>query len=262
MHHHADTLNALSKITDTGLFERLATAVLRESNPLYESLIHTGTNTSGQTVKSPIDGITFVSGANPPHMICVHHTTGDRDKLEKKLLQDSSKIKSKSNKYPDGDILKTIKLHEEEKLKQPTLKTTLILTVTSEPSQELIRKSEKIATDAGIQIDFWSASRIAHFLDTNPNGQYIRKQYMNITQERISSKLLLELSKKSIDNFNIYNQDSWIGRDLDKQLKVLEKSGLTIVSGESGNGKTIACYKYLTQHIQNGGYGFILRDEI
>ena len=136
------------------------------------------------------------------------------------------------------------------------------MTVTSEPSQELIRKSEKIATDAGIQIDFWSASRIAHFLDTNPNGQYIRKQYMNITQERISSKLLLELSKKSIDNFNIYNQDSWIGRDLDKQLKVLEKSGLTIVSGESGNGKTIACYKYLTQHIQNGGYGFILRDEI
>ena len=79
------TLNALSKITDTGLFERLATAVLRESNPLYESLIHTGTNTSGQTVKSPIDGITFVSGANPPHMICVHHTTGYRDKLEKKL---------------------------------------------------------------------------------------------------------------------------------------------------------------------------------
>ncbi|MDN5063984.1 hypothetical protein [Aliarcobacter butzleri] len=263
MQHHANTLKALSDITDAGLFERLATAVLRESNPLYESLIHTGTNTSGQTVKSPIDGITFVSGANPPHMICVHHTTGDRDELEKKLLQDSSKIKSKKNIiYPDGDILKTIKLHKEERLKQPTLKTTLILTFTSEPSQEVIRKSEEIATLYGIEIDFWSASRIAHFLDTNPNGQYIRKQYLNITQERISSKLLLELSKKSIDNFNIYNQDSWIERNLDKQLKVLEKSGLTIVSGESGNGKTIACYKYLTQHIQNGGYGFILRDEI
>lgn len=263
MQHHADTLKALSKITDTGLFERLATAVLRESNPLYESLIHTGTNTSGQTVKSPIDGITFVSEDNPPHMICVHHTTGDRDKLEKKLLQDSSKIKSKNNnKYTDGDILKTIRLHNEERLNQPTLKTTLILTVTSEPSQELIRKSEKIATDAGIQIDFWSASRIVHFLDTNPNGQYIRKQYLHITQERISPKLLLELSKKSIVNFTIYSQDSWIERDLDKQLKVLEKSGLTIVSGESGNGKTIACYKYLTKHIQNGGYGFILRDEI
>ena len=263
MQHHANTLKALSDITDAGLFERLATAVLRESNSLYEPLIHTGTNTSGQTVKSPIDGISFVSRANPPHMICVHHTTGDRDELEKKLLQDSSKIKSKKNIiYPDGDILKTIKLHKEERLKQPTLKTTLILTFTSEPSQELIRKSQEIATREGIEIDFWSASRIAHFLDTNPNGQYIRKQYMNITQERISSKLLLELSKKSIDNFTIYNQDSWIERDLDKQLKVLEKSGLTIVSGESGNGKTIACYKYLTQHIQNGGYGFILKDEI
>lgn len=263
MQHHANTLKALSDITDAGLFERLATAVLRESNSLYEPLIHTGTNTSGQTVKSPIDGISFVSGANPPHMICVHHTTGNRDELEKKLLQDSSKIKSKKNIiYPDGDILKTIKLHKEERLKQPTLKTTLILTFTSEPSQEVIRKSEEIVIAEEIVIDFWPASRIAHFLDTKPNGQYIRKQYLNITQERISSKLLLELSKKSIDNFTIYNQDSWIERDLDKQLKVLEKSGLTIVSGESGNGKTIACYKYLTQHIQNGGYGFILRDEI
>ncbi len=263
MQHHANTLKALSDITDAGLFERLATAVLRESNSLYEPLIHTGTNTSGQTVKNTVDGMSFVSGANPPHMICVHHTTENRDKLEKKLLRDSSKIKSKNNnKYPDGDILKTIRLHNEEKLKQPTLKTTLILTVTSEPSQELIRKSQEIATREGIEIDFWSASRIAHFLDTNPNGQYIRKQYLHITQERISFKLLQELSQKSIDNFIIYNQDSWIERDLDKQLKVLEKSGLTIVSGESGNGKTIACYKYLTQHIQNGGYGFILRDKI
>ena len=108
MQHHANTLKALSDITDAGLFERLATAVLRESNSLYEPLIHTGTNTSGQTVKSPIDGISFVSGANPPHMICVHHTTGDRDELEKKLLQDSSKIKSKSkllNLNRDGFLL-------------------------------------------------------------------------------------------------------------------------------------------------------------
>jgi hypothetical protein len=103
---------------------------------------------------------------------------GDRDELEKKLLKDSSKIKSKKNIiYPDGDILKTIKLHKEERLKQPTLKTTLILTFTSEPSQELIRKSQEIATREGIEIDFWSASRIAHFLDTNSNGQYIRKRY-------------------------------------------------------------------------------------
>jgi hypothetical protein len=41
-------------------------------------------------------------------MICVHHTTGYRDKLEKKLLQDSSKIKSKSkllNLNRDGFLL-------------------------------------------------------------------------------------------------------------------------------------------------------------
>ena len=262
--HHADTLKALSSNTDTGLFERLATAVLRESNPLYESIIHTGVNVDGKTVKGPVDGITFLKGANPPHMISVHHTTGDRDKLEKKWLFDSSTVKSKKNiKYGDGDILKTIKIYKAERIKESDLIGTLILTITSDPSEELIRKSEQIARDAGIEIDFWSASRIAHFLDTDPNGQYIRKQYLHITQERISKKLLHDLSQQSISTFTLPNEEFWIERDLDKKLNNLSKSsGVTIVLGESGEGKSVSCYKYLTQHISSGGYGFILNDAI
>ena len=48
---HAATLKALADITDTGLFERLATSVLREANPIYEPLVHTGVNANGKTVK-------------------------------------------------------------------------------------------------------------------------------------------------------------------------------------------------------------------
>lgn len=59
---HAETLKAIASITDTGLFERLAAVVLRESNHLYESLIHTGVNTNGQIIKGPLDGITFIRG--------------------------------------------------------------------------------------------------------------------------------------------------------------------------------------------------------
>ena len=54
---HAETLKAIASITDTGLFERLSTAVLRESNHLYESLKHTGVNTCGQTIKGPLHNI-------------------------------------------------------------------------------------------------------------------------------------------------------------------------------------------------------------
>ncbi|HEX9867197.1 MAG TPA: hypothetical protein VGC99_01160, partial [Candidatus Tectomicrobia bacterium] len=81
------TVQALAAITDEGLFERLAMAILREANPTYRSLVHPGMNV-GKTVKSPLDGICFVQGADPPHMIAVHHTITARSDLEKKWLHD------------------------------------------------------------------------------------------------------------------------------------------------------------------------------
>ena len=57
------TIQALASITDEGLFERLATTILREANPLYESFVQTGVNVEGKTVNAPLDGICFVSGA-------------------------------------------------------------------------------------------------------------------------------------------------------------------------------------------------------
>ena len=72
------TAQALAAITDEGVFEHLATAILREANQTYRSLVHTGAIVTGKTGKSPIDGICFVQGADPPHMIAVHHTTTAR----------------------------------------------------------------------------------------------------------------------------------------------------------------------------------------
>lgn len=39
------------------------------------------TDAAGKTVKSPLDGFCFVRGANPPHLIAVHHTITARDSL-------------------------------------------------------------------------------------------------------------------------------------------------------------------------------------
>jgi hypothetical protein len=51
------TVKLLSEMSDEGLFERLATAVLREADPRYSALVHPGVNADGKTVKSPLDGI-------------------------------------------------------------------------------------------------------------------------------------------------------------------------------------------------------------
>jgi hypothetical protein len=85
------TEQALASIGDEGLFERLATAILRNASPLYESLAHTGVNAAGKTIKSPLDGICFVYGSDPRHLIAVHHTTTARDGLEGKWLHDRAR---------------------------------------------------------------------------------------------------------------------------------------------------------------------------
>jgi len=47
----------------------LATAVMREAEPRYAALSHPGVNADGRTVKAPLDGIAFVPGASPPHVL-------------------------------------------------------------------------------------------------------------------------------------------------------------------------------------------------
>ncbi len=78
------TLQKLSKMSGAA-FELLATAILREAQAAYAALVHPGVNSEGKTVKAPVDGIGFVAGANPRHMIAVHHTTFNRDQLRKKV---------------------------------------------------------------------------------------------------------------------------------------------------------------------------------
>ena len=106
------TAEALEKITDRGKFELLATSVLRQINTEYSSLVHTGMNSAGETVVSPVDGFCRLPHSNPPHYIMVAHTTTERDDLNKKWLHDHSTVRprkptsSKPSPADDGDLLK------------------------------------------------------------------------------------------------------------------------------------------------------------
>ena len=82
---NSETQQILAAITDQGLFERLATAVVRAKLPQYFLLAHTGVNSEGKTIRSPVDGIGFVPDVSPAHMIALHHTTCKREDIEKKM---------------------------------------------------------------------------------------------------------------------------------------------------------------------------------
>ena len=262
-----ETIRVLSQISDEGLFERLATAVLRQAAPaLYENLTHTGMNTHGKTVKGPVDGIAFVPEEKPPHMVTAHHASGARDGLRKKWLHDPLQVvprKGSKPTAPTGDVIKVVKIVEEERSRTPGLRATLALTTNKEPPEDLTRDVEDTGNDHGISIDIWSCSRIAHYLDNHPDGQWLRKTFLGIEQQRLSKQLFRQLSLASLESLNLMAQeDSLIDRELDRVVAHGSPHPVAFLVGESGLGKTIACYKHLKTHIEEGGCGIVLTHEI
>ena len=257
------TIQALASISDEGLFERLATTILREDKPLYKSLVQTGVNDDGKTVKAPLDGICFVHGARL-HLIAVHHTTSARNELKRKWLYDPDAVthpdKSKKSSTPPGDFIKTAKIVAEERKKVPDLQATLILTTNREPSVEVISEVMTAGHVHDIEIDFWSCSKLAHFLDNSPVGHWIRRQFLQIEQEFLSPELLHELSLKSLEINHPPgdNDKAWIPRALDEILASSLHRDVTFVVAGTGQGKSVACYRRLASHVQAGGFGLIL----
>ncbi len=261
------TIQAIVSITDEGLFERLAMTILREAEPHYARLVQTGINADGRTVKAPSDGICFVPGARPPHMIVVHHTITARNNLKRKWLYDPDATtlhgKSKKSSTPPGDFPKTAMMITEKRKEVPDLRATLVLTTNQEPSEAIISEVETAGHANDIEIDFWSCSRLAHFLDNNPVGHWIRRKFLQIEQELLSPELLHELSLKSLEvNHPPDNAEAWISRALDTTLALCLHRNVTFVVAGAGQGKSVACYRLLKSHVQAGGFGLVLSHDV
>lgn len=261
-----ETIRLLAGITDEGKFERLATAVLRKSDPLYALVGHPGVNAEGKTVKSPVDGIAFVPGAAPPHMIVIHHTITVGKDLAGKWLHDPAtvKVRAKGGKptEPAGDVVKTAAIIADERTRTPDLKATLVLTSNQDPGQEIVRDVHAAGASAGLAIDIWSRSRLADFLDNNPDGQWLRRQYLGIEQERISESLLRELSGTSLQAAAPPDDPAaWVERELDRVLAAGDDERVMFLIADSGSGKSVACYKRLRDNLDNGAFSLVLSDE-
>ena len=245
-----DTRRLLDQITDEGLFEELATAVLRKQDPRCRRLAHVGVNVSGRTVKSRLDGVEYISDQGSLRLMAVHHTTCDRTELRRKWLAD-----------PGGDLPKTLQVFCKQKDRIPELRLTLILTTNREPPEELVHDVHAAAHQAGIDVEIYPGSVIAHFLDTEPTGQWLRRKYLGVVQTQLSEDLLRELSVKSFEAGSL-DAESWVERDSREQLAGHWRQPVNFVVGESGMGKTVACLKCLRDHIEAGGFGLLVTAEV
>lgn len=259
------TRRALESLTDPGLFEELATAILREEHPDCRSLSHTGTNSDGKTVTSPLDGICFERSNDAPHMVVVHHSTAARSELKRKWLNDpENQEPDASTRRPKevGDLVKVARIAKAEREERPDLRVTLILTTNREPQDPLIREVGSVADRHGIEADIWSGSRLCHFLDNDPTGQWLRRTYLGIEQEVLSEQLFRDLAKENQKHNHPHGRASdWIAREIDRELEEWRRPGVTFLVAPSGFGKSVACYRRLESHLDRGGLGLVLRNE-
>ena len=172
---------------------------------------------------SSLDGITYFSDEGVRRMVAVHHTI--QKDLRRKWLNE-----------PDSDVPKTIDVFRRQKNRISELQATLILTTNREPREELIHEVKAAGYEVEIDIEIYPGSVIAHFLDTEPKGQWLRQNYLGVSQTTLSAELLRELSARSIDE-DLPNAESWVSRAVDEQLAIHSLYPVSFIVGESGMGK-------------------------
>ena len=246
-----NTRHRLAQITDTGRFEKLATAVLRAVDSDCQRIAHVGVNEEGKTVPSPVDGIVYIWADGQRRMLAVHHTTCRRQDLRGKWLSG-----------PESDFTKTLGELRQQRDKNPDLGATLILTTNREPTMQLVHDLETAGHDARMEIRVWVGSALADFLDLEPRGQRIRKAFLGIEPTYVSEELLRELSERSIGSTPVEDPELWVDREVVQELGHHAANRLHFVLGPSGVGKTVACLQCLQRYIQEGGFGLVVDDEV
>lgn len=257
-----DTIRHLAALTDAAQFERIATSVLRSANrTLYANLSHQGVNTDGKTVKAPLDNVGWISGVHGENMlVAAAHTTSSRDDLAGKWLHDPATVtpRRKGGKptQPQGDLVKAI--HEINQLRKtyPELKATLALTCNREEPTDVRIKAETLAAKADVTLDIWSVSRIAQFLDTTPEGQAIRHEYLGTPATLLSKAELIRAGKMSLDVRTLPTSSEL----LVSRTGQLSGKGHVIFSGASGMGKSTLCLELLRNALEKGNPGLVISE--
>jgi len=267
------TAEEVEKLKEPGKFELLATAVLCKAERDYRAILHSGLNAQGQPIKSPVDGFCRVPNSTPPHFVLVEHTV--EDNLEKKWLFDHRLVKPAAkgrkkqlSESDDGDLLKAGRLAQQIKAEFPEAKFTVVLTTSQGLKPDFWLKVEKKAEELGVSVVPLDRSRIARFLDTEPEGQWLRKEYLGLDAEMLSESLLRDLCYKSLSEYRkqfLTSPKQWVSRQIDQQVEneIDDQShSIQLLIGNSGSGKSATAYQIGEKHLETDGYSLWLSENV
>lgn len=231
-------------MTDAGAFERLANVALRYADPDCAGLVHPGVNAEGRPIPSPIDG--FSLGRGRDLSVLVAHTTMASARLADKWLNPLS-----------GDIAKAGQAAAALQLGE----TKLILTTNREPGPDLLVKARNACAALGLSLVVWSQSRFADFLDDDADGQWIRHRFFGEPAVRPSIGLLRSVSEAGPAGLAIFDDDAALSnRRSASNLAglLLDGQRLLLLSGASGQGKTVAAAQIWREMVLSGAFALHL----
>ncbi len=266
-----NTAEALETITDRGQFELLVTSVLRKSNKDYTHILHTGVNAAGVPIKSPVDGFCRIPNSTPPHFLIVQVTTTEKRNLKGKWLRNrSTTSKGKSTSASeDGDLIKASREVQEIKKEFPNAKFTVILVSNQHLDLSLIKEVNTKAEEFNVVCDIWDQSRLVDYLDNEPEGHWLRREYLGIEAEMLSESLLYSLCQQSLANYEkelmIADPNNCISREIEYNIQegiYSNNFAIHFLVGESGFGKSIAAYRTLKKHLKQSRYGIWIPAEL
>ena len=251
------TASAIDQI-DQGKFERLAIAVLRHLYPALVEASEVGINSEGKAIKGPWDAI-YVEAGPPRTFHAVFHTTTQRDGLMAKWLsKDPTRL---------GDVIGVASFIADKRLLDADTRLTVYLTSNRVLEKTAIEHAQAYCEDRRIVVHFVGQDRISEYLDQSPDGQYLRKRYFEIGQERLSSDLLREICSDSLaehaKRFSLSPQ-TYVRRTQDDELGDAASHPATralVLEGSSGFGKSAILHSCMKAQLAEGGFAIWLPQE-
>ncbi len=264
------TAEALESITDSGKFEVLATRVLRIEDEDCRLLEHMGVNAAGKTIPNPIDGFCLVASSDPLRFVMAAYSTEKAESLERKWLFDHTNAPKAKNATAanDGDLIKAARRAELLRKDHPNAKFIVHLCTNRQPDDALMASVYKRARGLGLEVKILAQSRLRDCLDMKAEGQWLRKEHLGIQAELLSLPLLLDLSKKSLQQYEkeflFTPSEAFISTSSQTALQQSSvwPHTLSVVTGMSGTGKSVACYQVLRGHLSKGYSGLWIPGEV
>lgn len=264
------TAEAIEGMTDAGKFEILATRVLRYVDDDCRLLEHMGVNAAGKTISNSIDSFSVVPSTNPPRFVMAAFTTDKVQSLERKWLFDHKAAPNakRATAANDGDLVKAARRAETLRREHPNATFVVYLCTNKQPNDDLMAIVYNRGQQLGLEVRFLARSHLRDFLDTTPDGQWLRKEHLGIQAERLSLPLLQDLSRKSLQQYGkeflFTLPETFVATSSAGALaaSVDSPKSVHVVTGASGSGKSVACHQVLREHLAKSGIGLWIPGEI